>query len=155
MYNVQWKINILKSFRFSLPKKKRPEPALNISSSFRSNFKSAPAPAKKPRLRLRNTAWIHIRMEPNADPRYGLYRMVIHMTERTDKKNNWEKFTFNKHSLLHMKYILPVMTTLCHTIQINPRKPACQKPVSSPPKGGQNRIWSGWQLFSPNLPTGG
>ena len=42
---------IFKSIRFLIAEKE-PEPTKKIDSSSRSNFKSAPAPAKKPRLRL-------------------------------------------------------------------------------------------------------
>ena len=49
MYSIQWKMNIFKSFRFSLSKKKEPELTLNIGSGSRSNIKSAPAN----KLRLR------------------------------------------------------------------------------------------------------
>ena len=48
-YTVQWTMNIFKSFHVSLAKKKKLELTQNIGSS--SNFKMAPAPAKKPRLR--------------------------------------------------------------------------------------------------------
>ena len=50
-YSIQWKMNIFKSFCFSLAKKKGPKPTQKIGSGSSSNCKSAPAQAKKPRLR--------------------------------------------------------------------------------------------------------
>ena len=49
MYSIQRKMNIFKSFWFSLAKKGSRSRPKKIGSS--SNFKSAQAPAKKPRLR--------------------------------------------------------------------------------------------------------
>ena len=51
-------INRDKSFLFSLAKKKEQEPAQNIGSGSRSNFKSAPAPAKRPRLGPAPQHWL-------------------------------------------------------------------------------------------------
>ena len=44
-------MNIFKSFCFSFAKKGTGADPKKIGSGSRSNFKSAPAPAKKPRLR--------------------------------------------------------------------------------------------------------
>ena len=68
IYSLQWKMNIFKSFGITYQKRSRSRPK-KISSGSSSNFKSAPAPVKKPQL------W------PAPAPQHCLWPIWVHLAK--------------------------------------------------------------------------